>query len=169
MTLRSPHTFSQWQFHLETPDGVPFVLSELTLQKLIDLVIRQIAEFDKLKEGYSNAARQEAASLGLDWRQYISYAIQHQICSRMDGKKTGMCWSGAGDKIHEFMKGIDKRVEQAPSIIRKAGEAITKAATFVATGKAQTAFGKCATCGGRKTFKADAKNLGRVARVNKLG
>ncbi len=169
MTLRSPHTFSQWQFHLETPDGVAFVLSELTLQKLIDLVIRQIAEFDKIKEGYSAAARQEAASLGLDWRQYISYAIQNQICVRNDGLKSGLCWGGKGDKLHHFMKGLDQKVSDAPVIIRKAGEAITAVATFVATGKAQTAFGKCQTCGGRRTFKADAKNLGRVARVNKLG
>ena len=168
MTLRSPHTFSQWKFHLETPDGTPFVLSELTLQKLIDLVIRQIAEFDKEHKGYSDAAREEAKSLGLDWRQYISYAIQHQVCLRYDGVKNGMCWQGAGDKIHSFMGGLDKRISEAPTIIKKAGEALAKAATFIATGKAQTAFGKCQTCGGRRTFKPSAKNLGRVNRLNGL-
>ena len=165
MTLRSPHTFSQWKFHL---DGTPFVLSELTLQKLIDLVIRQIAEFDKEDKDYSTAARKEAESLGLDWRQYISYAIQNQICMRMDGVKSGLCWMGAGDKIHNFMKGIDQRISEAPTIIKKAGEALTKAATFIATGKAQTAFGKCQTCGGRRTFKPSVKNLGRVNRLNGL-
>lgn len=167
MTFRSPHTFSQWVFHMETPEGVSFALQDHTLQKLIDLVIRQISEFDRVSPNYSNAAREEAQSLGLDWRQYISYAIQHQICLRMDGLKTGLCWGGAGDKIHQFMKGLDEKVaEQQSSLIRNVATTLTKAATFLATGKPQEKFGGCATCGGRKTFTGREANLGRAAKLN---
>jgi len=167
MTLRSPHTFSQWIFHMETPEGVAFTLQEHTLQRLIDLVIRQIAEFDREFEGYSSAAREEALSLGLDWRQYISYAIQHQICLRLDGLKSGLCWGGAGDKIHQFMKNIDVKVEQTESsLIRNVATALTQAATFLATGTSQKKLGGCATCGGRKTFSGRAANLGRAAKIN---
>lgn len=166
MTLRSPHTFGQWIFFMESPNGENFSIQEHTLQRLIDVVIRQISQFDLISEGYSNAARDEAQSLNLDWRQYISYAIQHQICLRLDGLKSGLCWGGTGDKIHQFMKNIDSKVESSSSLIRKVGESITQAATFVATGTAKTKFGGCATCGGRKTFSGRAANLGRAAKIN---
>lgn len=152
---------------METPDGVSFTLQEHTLQRLIDLVVRQISEFDRLSPDYSKAARDEAKSLGLDWRQYISYAIQHQICLRMDGLKNGLCWGGAGDKIHQFMQGLDDKVaEQQSSLIRNVATTLTQAATFLATGTAQKKFGGCATCGGRKTFTGRAANLGRAAKIN---
>jgi len=166
MTLKSPHTFSQWQFHMETPDGTSFVVEEHTLQRLTDKVIKQISQFDLLMPGFSNAARAEADSLQLDWRQYITYAVQHQICIRYDGVRTGLCWAGRGDNIHEFMKEIDRKVEKAPSLIRKAGKLLTKTATLIATGTAQEKLGKCQTCGGRKTFAANKKNLGRVSKLN---
>ena len=151
---------------METPDGTAFTVQDHTLQRLIDLVIRQIAQFDKESPGYSDAARNEASSLGLDWRQYISYAIQHQICLRLNGLRTGLCWGGTGDKIHQFMKNIDSKVEESQSLIRNVATTLTKAATFLATGTAQKKFGGCATCGGRKTFSGKSSNLGRVAKIN---
>lgn len=166
MTIRNPHTFSQWIFFMETPQGEVFSVQEHTLQRLIDLVVRQIAQFDAESKGYSDEARKEAESLGLDWRQYISYAIQHQICLRMDGLRSGLCWGGAGDKIHQFMKNIDSKVEESSFLIRKVSEQITKAATFVATGTAKPKFGGCAVCGGRKTFSGQSKNLGRASKLN---
>lgn len=165
MTIKNPNTFNQWVFFMETPQSEQFSIQEYTLQKLVDLAIRQIAQFDSLSPGYSAKARAEAQSLGLDWRQYMSYAIQHQICLRLGGLKSGLCWGGTGDKIHEFMKGLDSQIEESSFLIRKTGEILTKAATFVATGSAQTKFGGCATCGGRRTFSGQSSNLGRASRL----
>lgn len=144
------------------------MLSESTLQRLLDLVMKQLDQFDSEVPGFTAQARKEAKALEYDWHRYLSLAIQHQICMRMeDSVAKGVCWKGAGDKIHSFMKGVDKVVDATPTFVKRLGIGITKAATKLTTGESQEKFGGCPTCGGRRTFSGRKRNLGRAAKLNK--
>lgn len=167
MTIREPTRFSAWRFFMSAPDGTEFSLSEHTLPRLVELVVRQLAQFEAASPGFTSKAREEAKSLHYDWERYISLAVQHQICVRLGGVASGICWRGTGDKIHEFMKGIDDKVEKAPSILRTIGQGVTKTITRITSSAPVQKFGKCISCGGSKTFNASKKNLGRVAKFNK--
>lgn len=167
MTIRNPSTFSAWKFFLSAPDGTEFALNEYTLPRLVELVIRQLDQFDGSNPGFTAKARQEAKSLHYDWERYISLAIQHQLCLRLGGVSSGLCWRGTGDKIHEFMKELDHVVEKSPGILKAIGEGVTRMITRITSSEPVKKLGGCISCGGSKTFNASKKNLGRVAKFNK--
>jgi hypothetical protein len=163
MWLKNPNNFSQWRFTLVAPTKDEIVIKGKNLHDLANLVIRQIAQWDGDGYEYSKLPRQEAEKLGLDWYNYITRCIQHQICLNLP---QGSCFSGRGDDIHSFFGGIDEFINSLPSPAKTIGRAVTKIMTLAATGTAQSTFKGCRTCGGGRKFQNDAKNLGRKELLN---
>jgi hypothetical protein len=163
MWLKNTNTFNNWKFTLLAPNKEEIVLRGKNMHDLANIIIRQIAQWDADGYEYSKEPRKEAETLGVDWYNYITRNIQHQICLTLPA---GQCWSGLGDNLHSFFKGIDSMVASLPSPARSIGRAVTKIMTLAATGKAQPKFGGCRTCGGGRRFQNDTHNLGRKERLN---
>lgn len=163
MWIKNPTTFNQWRFTLVAPNKQDVTLVGKNMHDLAGIVIRQIAQWDADGYEYSTKPRQEADSLGVDWYNYICRCIQHQICLNLP---KGSCWSGVGDNLHYFFKGVDSFIDSLPKPIMSIGRAVTQAMTKMATGTAQKRFGSCRTCGGGRKFQNDAKNLGRKEHLN---
>lgn len=167
MTVKNPNAVTRWDFFITAPDGKEAILSSGNLHKLVDTVIQQISVWEGDYPDYAKGAREEAAGLGLTWYEYIKYTAQHQYCLRNNGLETGLCWKNKiGSKILAFTHMIDKVVERSPSLIRKAGETLTQAATLVATGTPQKRMSTCKICGGNRTFQPSQSNLGRAGRLD---
>lgn len=99
MTLKDPSKHSNWRFVMLAPNKDEIVLKGKNMHDLATIVIRQISQWDADGYEYSKLPRQEAESLKLDWYNYITQNIQHQICQSLP---QGQCWRGAGDKLHSF-------------------------------------------------------------------
>lgn len=167
MKVAYPYKLTDWKFLMVLPDGseitVPPTGTFATETQLLQALISTINALDSQFPSYSSTARAEANNLGYDWVTYLQKSIHNQICKRGNIKCFG---DGVGDTIHSFSSKIDGFVASAPAPLRKIGEAITKATTFVATGKSSQRFGTCRTCGGTKIWNGQKNNLGRKERLN---
>lgn len=167
MKIAYPYKFTKWVFYIVLPDGseatVPPSGYLSTEDQLLQALNQTINTLDSQFPGYSQTAREEANSLGYDWFTYLQKSIHNQICNR-GGVQCHK--DGAGDSIHSFSKKIDGFVASSPKPLKVLGEAITKAATYVATGKSSSRFGTCSTCGGSRSWSGNTKNLGRKEKLN---
>lgn len=172
MYLKNPNQV-QLRFFVEDPVTKKEVVvpadgrGASSISELAKLVILQFIEYDRVTNGeFTKKSRKEASELKLQYSNFITKVVQHQICLRVGGEDPmRICYNdGIGDRLHEFAGKVDKVVAAAPRAVRVVGQALTKIVT-----KGSRTLRGCNGCGGTKTFRmGDKRTLGRAGKVNEV-
>lgn len=97
---------------------------------------------------------------GVEVPPNLQEIIEHQICVRFS-KPSEYCWnSGIGDEIHnQWAVPFLDRMATLTSSLGVVGQVVAKAVQKIKG---------CQSCGGTRTYKQGANNLGRAGSLNKL-
>jgi len=175
MRLKNPLSFGSYAFYIgegEDTIRIPSAGFSNSKNRVVEGIISM---FDTLaaqgEPGYRDRAVAESQRLGKSYSQYISLLLEHQICLRAGGLKSGICQgSGLGDTLHSFSGKVDDAIEKAPSIIKKPLQKLISSTVLRGESKDIRRTGRvsgCSGCGGTRTFTKAAWNFGRVGRLNK--
>lgn len=172
MRIKNKDRFTKYEFYLISPLGEEVRIPEdgrfdTSLSSLASKVVAQINAFDAhTNNEYSKNLKKRASEKGASFQDYIRLLVEHQICVR-NPHPDQICWdSGFGDRIHMLAGKVDSFVEKLPTSFKTIGKTLTKAATFVATGKSSSTLGGCQTCGGTRRMDPSKNNLGRADLLN---
>lgn len=176
MKLKRPLNFGRWEFFVEQDSGeeyrIPaagFAKSSRGLSILVDAYFNSQAMQGKPE--YLDSAKKEARALHIEYWDYLTNLIEHQICLRNGGSGGKLCnSSGLGDDLHSLAEGVDSIIEKSPKIVKKV--VATALRSTLLRGKkisnnVQPRLSGCSACGGSKSYNKQGNNLGRAGRLNK--
>jgi len=175
MKLKNPLSFGSYAFYIgegEDTIRIPSAGFSNSKNRVVDGIISM---FDALaaqgEPGYKDRATEEASRLSIPYTKYIGLLLEHQICIRAGGMKSGICQgSGLGDTLHSFSGKVDDTIEKAPDFIKKPLQKLISSTVLrKETGDIRRTgrVSGCSGCGGTRTFTKAAWNFGRVGRLNK--
>lgn len=174
MKLKKPLNFGRWEFYIaigEEEVRVPVGGFAKSAGSLARAVKETFKSLDAQGIGnFTGTAEKEAAALGMGIEEYYSDLVQHQICLRAGGMKSGICnSSGLGDSIHHVAEKVDAVLGKSKigrAISSKIGKKLF-GGKKVSVSDGQPRMSGCRSCGGSRAYRSGERNLGRAGKLNR--